>query len=86
MKIRKFTIEIPIVNFMYFHRFARFSSFFSKRRKHLTSDMFFSAMNQRIYKFFFANPIIFRRSSALFLQNSTKKYGDNQTRNPDIFS
>ena len=77
MKIRKFTIEIPIVNFMYFNRFARFSSFFSKRRKHLTSDMFFSAMNQWISKFFFANHILFSRSSACILQNCTKKCGDN---------
>ena len=45
--------------------------------------MFFSEMNQRIFKLFFANPILFRRCAGSVLQNAMKKIAHNQTRDPD---
>ena len=82
MKIRKFYYVESYSKFSIFIIFWRFSSFFSKRRKYLTSNMFFSEMNQRIFKFFFANPILFRRCTGSVLQNVMKKIVHNQTRDP----
>ena len=43
-------------------------------------------MNQRIFKYFFANPIIFRRYAGAVLQNAMKKIAHNQTRDPPTSS
>ena len=81
-KYIKFTIGFYVVKFPDFHEFQRFSSFFRNASKYLTSNMFFSEMNQRIFKFFFANPILFRRCAGSVLQNAMKKIAHNQTRDP----
>ena len=56
--------------------------FFETSQNDLTSNMFFSVMNQRISKLFFANPILFRRCAGSVLQNAMQKIAHNQTRDP----
>ena len=75
-------IGFSVVKCPDFYGFIRFSSFFQNTGKYLTSNMYFSAMNQRISKFFFANPILFGRCAGSVLQNAMKKIAHNQTRNP----
>ena len=55
--------------------------FFETSQNDLTSNV--SVMNQRISKFFFANPILFRRCAGSVLQNAMNKIAHNQTRDPD---
>ena len=67
MEMQIIYIGFSVVKCPGFYGFWRFSSFFSKHWKYLTSNMYFSAMNQRISKFFFANPILFWRCAGSVL-------------------